>query len=554
MMKRLVSLVILFCFYDGNVTGFRCFSDHCKHLTNITTTVGAQCLLTVVEKGEDCTKIRIADVNRKPPENATAKFTLRAYVYKEDDKKVTAFNLSITDIDFNGLFTRYQNLMDENQSACRHVQLYKNKSDPAPRELYVSCPFADIVYETLPYQLEYVVNRNGYKYSKQYIFTVPRHKYIEENVSIKEYVPFVYIDKTHEPYFLLHVQPLPETYNVSQYRIWWINNDTNSVLYAGLLSASDNEDITYNFTGLAGAFYFKVSPVHSDCGEYGCANNTTPCIVKRKTSHRLIIMIISTVWIPPVILYVLYHLYKLYQKALKRREKPKCLLVYLPSRQSHNNVMIELAKYLRYCHINAMIDEPDFTDTSGKDSKEWCNAAFQSANVVLIVTSPPIKKPAVSTICQNTDSYLLRLIKENIGEKGKRYYVVDLPYCKFDDVPEETRHLKRFRLPKELPRLVKLIHGMERVFGCFPSVCDKDFLDSVKLAKLEILNEDESMSKEKPEIENHPVDTPLLPDTQWVTNIGELNLLGESGEDERVFLYRSSTNHDNAFHINQLDL
>ncbi|XP_029046232.2 uncharacterized protein LOC114877607 isoform X3 [Osmia bicornis bicornis] len=478
MMKRLVSLVILFCFYDGNVTGFRCFSDHCKHLTNITTTVGAQCLLTVVEKGEDCTKIRIADVNRKPPENATAKFTLRAYVYKEDDKKVTAFNLSITDIDFN-----------------------------------------------------------------------------EENVSIKEYVPFVYIDKTHEPYFLLHVQPLPETYNVSQYRIWWINNDTNSVLYAGLLSASDNEDITYNFTGLAGAFYFKVSPVHSDCGEYGCANNTTPCIVKRKTSHRLIIMIISTVWIPPVILYVLYHLYKLYQKvALKRREKPKCLLVYLPSRQSHNNVMIELAKYLRYCHINAMIDEPDFTDTSGKDSKEWCNAAFQSANVVLIVTSPPIKKPAVSTICQNTDSYLLRLIKENIGEKGKRYYVVDLPYCKFDDVPEETRHLKRFRLPKELPRLVKLIHGMERVFGCFPSVCDKDFLDSVKLAKLEILNEDESMSKEKPEIENHPVDTPLLPDTQWVTNIGELNLLGESGEDERVFLYRSSTNHDNAFHINQLDL
>nr|XP_034194458.1 uncharacterized protein LOC117610776 isoform X3 [Osmia lignaria] len=550
-MKRLVSLVILICFYDGNVTGLSCFSDYCQYLTDINSTLGAQCLLTKVKRGEGCTKIRIADANRKPPENATAKFTLRAYVYKEGDKKVTAFNLSITDIDFNGLFTRYQNLMDENQSACRHVQLYENKSDPAPRELYVSCPFADIVYETLPYQLEYVVNGNGYKYIKQYIFTVPRHKYIE-NVSIKEYVPFVYIDKTCEPDFSLHVQPLPETYNVSEYRIWWINNDTNSVLYAGLLSASDNEDITYNFTGHVGAFYFKVSPVHPDCGEYGCANNTTPCIVKRETSHPLIIMIISTVWIPPVIVYVLYHLYKLYQKvALKRREKPKCLLVYSPSRQSHNNVMIELAKYLRYCHINAMIDELDFTDTSGKDSKEWCDAAFQSANVVLIVTSPPIKKPAVLTICQKTDSYLLRLIKENIGEKDKRYYVVHLPYCKFDDVPEEMRHLKRFDLPKELPRLVKLIHGMERVFGCFPSVCDKDFLDSVKLAKLELLNEVASMSKEKPETEN----LPLLPNTQsCVTNIGELNLLGESGENERVLLYRSSPNHDNEFRINQLDL
>lgn len=50
----------------------------------------------------DCTKIWIADANREPPENATAKFTLRAYVYKEGDKKVTAFNLTITDIDFNG--------------------------------------------------------------------------------------------------------------------------------------------------------------------------------------------------------------------------------------------------------------------------------------------------------------------------------------------------------------------------------------------------------------------------------------------------------------------
>lgn len=111
----------------------------------------------------------------------------------------------------------------------------------------------------------------------------------------------------------------------------------------------------------------------------------------------------------------------------------------------------------------------------------------------------------MSTIYQN-DSYLLRLIKENIGEKDKRYYVVHLPYCKLDDVPEETRHLKRFRLPKELPRLVKLIHGMERVFGCFPSVCDKAFLDSVKLAKLEILEEDANMLKEKLEIGQFSLD------------------------------------------------
>lgn len=108
-------------------------------------------------------------------------------------------------------------------------------------------------------------------------------------------------------------------------------------------------------------------------------------------------MIISTVWIPPVILYVLYHLYKLYKRGkiatsakyfckyrvaieiymfvsysfigvLKRRGIPKCLLVYSPTRLSHINVMIELAKYLRICDVNAMIDMLDVTDTTDKVS------------------------------------------------------------------------------------------------------------------------------------------------------------------------------------------
>lgn len=69
-----------------------------------------------------------------------------------------------------------------------------------------------------------------------------------------------------------------------------------------------------------------------------------------------------------------------------------------------------------------------------------------------------------------------------------------LPYCKPDDLPEEMRHSKRFCLPKELPKLVKVIHKMEHaVCG---SVSDKEFLDSVKLAKLEILEEDSNMVKE----------------------------------------------------------
>lgn len=88
-------------------------------------------------------------------------------------------------------------------------------------------------------------------------------------------------------------------------------------------------------------------------------------------------------------------------------------------------------------------------------------------------------------------------MKENQSEKEKRYYIVQLPYCKSDDVPEETRHLRRLSLPKELPKLVKIIHNVERV-KC-SSVSDQEFLDSVKLAKLEILKEDANIAKDERE-------------------------------------------------------
>lgn len=119
-----------------------------------------------------------------------------------------------------------------------------------------------------------------------------------------------------------------------------------------------------------------------------------------------------------MILYVLYHLYKLYKKGkiatfakyfckyrvvieiymfasysfvevLKRRRIPKCLLVYSPTRLSHINVMIELAKYLRICDVNAMIDMLDVTDTTDKvsASNETISngSTFSHGNVNLLV-------------------------------------------------------------------------------------------------------------------------------------------------------------------------
>ncbi|CAK9812967.1 hypothetical protein ANTQUA_LOCUS7476 [Anthophora quadrimaculata] len=571
-MRRLVNFAMLLCCFNRGVAASYCYPGYCQNLTKLVSTAGFQCVLTNVQKDGDCSNLTFEGFSHNPPEGEAVKFSLRAYIYKEPGVKVTAFNLSVTNADFYGLVTRYQNLLNESESACRYVKLYGNETHPPPKELYVSCPFSNESYESIPYRLDYLVTGERYNYSKRYIFNVPVHRFIGDGVSIKEYRPFVYIDVSHAPLLSLHVQPLPEAYNVTKYNIWLINNNTDSVTFTGVFSTTSKQDIRYNFTAHTGVFYFKVSSIHPDCGQKGCANSTTPFIIIQETSHRLLIMIISTVWIPPVILYVLYHLYKLYRKeTLKRREKPRCLLVYSPTRLSHINVMIELAKYLRICNINAMIDMLDATDTTGKDPEYWCNAAFRNADVVLIATSPPPKKPAVSTIYRNTDNYLLRLVKENNQEqKEKRFYIVQLPYCKSDDVPEETRHFKRLCLPKELPKLVKMIHRMERVKSV-SSVSDKEFLDSVKLAKLEILEMEANVGKGERETENlltvESRETPsnrIFPTTMsddnavsqsFGTNIDELDLLGEKNkEDEEVCTLKSSRNDTCAFRIDELNL
>ncbi|KZC11530.1 PREDICTED: uncharacterized protein LOC107189611 [Dufourea novaeangliae] len=575
-MWNIVNLAILLCFFGRSVGHLDCYPDYCQNSTILTPIPGFQCLLTKVQKGEDCTKLTFENSHHKASNPDSDKITLRAYTYKEyitekSEVKVTAFNLSLANASFHGLITRYQNLLNPNESACRHIVLYGNETHPAPKDLYVSCPFSNNSFESFPYQLDILVISETYNYSKRYIFNVPRQKFTGEGVSVKAYTPFVYIDVSYAPLLSLHIQGLPESFNVSEYKVWLINRNTDTVEYKNVLSTTSNQHLTfgYNFTALTGEFYFNVSAIHPDCGDNGCVNTTTPLIIIPETTDRLLIMIISTVWIPPVMLYVLYHLYKLYRKeGSKRRRKPTCLLIYSPTRLTHINAMNELAKYLRNSNVT-VIDMLGITDATGKDLRDCWNAAFPSADVVLVAASPPPKKPTVSFIYRDNDNDLLKLVRENQCQRDKRYYIVQLPYCKPEDMPEETRHMTRFCLPKELPKLVKVIHKMERVGSI--SVSDKEFLDSVKLAKLEILEEDANSTREARETENLLTsESERMPEKHrpisiatkgnvvsqtFATNINELNLLGENEPDgDATFTAKSLLKNTGSFCIDELNL
>jgi len=116
-----------------------------------------------------------------------------------------------------------------------------------------------------------------------------------------------------------------------------------------------------------------------------------------------------------------------------------------------------------------------------QDPGLWCNEAFQTADVVLIVASPIVSMQSnVAIVYQNLDNFFLRLLKENYPQRNKRYYAVLLPYCKYDDIPEEARLFRKYCLPEDVMRLVEIIHGVKYIR--FLMAPDNELLESIRHA------------------------------------------------------------------------
>ncbi|XP_043463754.1 uncharacterized protein LOC122499448 isoform X2 [Leptopilina heterotoma] len=578
--KLYISVFLLYCLVkikNANV----CYPNYCQNKTLLKPELEILCLLTPVERGEECVHLKFDNLGHLPPQGVPlVNLKLSAYVVVGNSgnfkDRATAFNLSISDINFRKLVTRYQSVSQEKLSACRHVEFYGNTTQQWPKDFFVSCPFSDETYETTPYRLEYLIESHNYEYSRKLVFIVPRHRFIDDTVrDVKMFTPFVYVDVSDTVSLTLFIQTVPVRLNISEYRVWLINNNTGKVIDL-IFRDKRSGHIQHSFPVDEGVYYFKVATLHSDCVEYGCVNSTSPLISIKQVSHRLLIMIISVIWIPPVLLYAMYHVYKVYKKKVMLKEtdvKPNCLLVYSPTHSAHVHVMIELTKYLRGCSINAMIDSLDIPETTSKDPGLWCNDAFHSADVILIASSPPRSDVTVPVIYLNMDKQSLRLLKENYPQGDKNYYSLQFPYCELDSVPQEARHFKRFFLPDDLEKLVKTIHKVEsiEIFG----VSSRNFIEAVKVAKIQVLHGEDKNPRNLDETDNllMPVSKETFFDLNhdketddkdlnitdgsvspkyFKTNIEELNLLGDN-VDERNDPY-VTPNDESEFHIDKLDL
>ncbi|XP_063983458.1 uncharacterized protein LOC135165771 [Diachasmimorpha longicaudata] len=540
-----------------------------------------ECLLTGIQNTAECMNMKFDGLPRLPPPGVLPlKLKISPYVYREAGTKVTAFNLTVQDMKFQRLVTRYQDRGDSASSYCRHIHYHGSNNFDLKRSLFVSCPFAPTTFEERSYSLEYLIVGNNYQYSRKFLFNVPSHHHIGEYVdNIRKYIPFVYIDISDIPDVSLHIQPIPEKFNASNYRVWVINNDTGASESVDLRLSNSGDHIEHNFTMVDGAYHIYVTSMHPDCGEQGCINTTLPVITIKQPTRRILIMIISVVWIPPVILYAIYYVYKLSKKKDVFKQigkRPKCLLVYSPTHVAHVDVVSNLTRYLRSCNIAAMVDVLDIPETETKDPGHWCNEAFKSAESIVILASPTLGAVSVPVIYRNVDNHALRLLKENYSHRNKRYIAIELPYCTPDDIPEEARLFKKFRLPENLDKLVKHLHNVEFT-KC--TISSQPLIESINLAAIEISRERqespknidethgllpiidkstitsaEEVSREDLRCENSKYEVveeePVA--RSFRTRIDELNLLGEIEEPGEIRYEPPSA--PGEFRIDQLNL
>ncbi|XP_057325549.1 uncharacterized protein LOC130667741 isoform X1 [Microplitis mediator] len=578
--KLRILVIFIFCFLTSIHASKECYSGFCHKTTTDFPTEEPRCLITPIKKDIDCVNFKFHNLERTfSTKIPFADIKLSAYVatFPEYHTKVTAFNLTINNAAFNRMTTRYQEL-GARKSYCRHIQLRGLKEINKLPNLFISCPFSNSSFEGIPYRLEYLIAGDNYEYSKKLVFQVPDHLSIDENIeNVQNYVPFFYIEVS-DAKISIHIQSVPDKFNVTTYRIWMINNDTN-LIKSFDLTANGKKHLKYDFLITEGVHYFKVSAMHPDCGDYGCVNSTSPVISTKQPTRRLLIMIVSVVWIPPVILYAIYYFYKLYQKReiFKRiNRKPNCLLVYSPTHLAHISVISDLAKYLKNCNINAMMDVLDIPETDTKDPGLWCNAAFHKADVIAVVTSPRLRDTNIPIIYRNIDNHALRLIKENYSWNNKRYITIEFPYCKPDDIPEEAIVFKKFNIPENLEKLIHYVHNTDYIQ--FYDVSSKNLLKSIEVAMTEITKEIYVKSKSLIENDNLlPVNTTSViktvvsenrvqPDESsndiedcknshcFTTKISELNLLGEDLKTDMITCEYTFPKTDSEFHIDRLDL
>jgi hypothetical protein len=99
----------------------------------------------------------------------------------------------------------------------------------------------------------------------------------------------------------------------------------------------------------------------------------------------------------------------------------------------------------------------------------WCNEAFSQADFVMVVSSPP-KCCNQEGIFRNVDVVALNFLKEkfSVHSSKPKFFSVLMPYCTEQDIPDEAKNFRMFKLTRDFNKMLWYIHNDGRL----PTIMD----------------------------------------------------------------------------------
>ncbi|XP_048505149.1 uncharacterized protein LOC105689060 [Athalia rosae] len=415
-------------------------------------------------------------------------FQLSFYVwpeYKVGRVSTTVLNLTVTNITFYELTIQLSNPVTP--PYCQTMRLNPNVTGQLPEKLsfnFIMKPGMDTI---LGFE---AVGENS-KYVGEYRF-IPFAPWDIAKANLTGYPIFMYVDTTCSDSVQLYVQPMPDHFNVNTYEGWFKLNKT-TVGEPFYLVKDKMTHIQNTYTEDNGLYHFEIIPKHPDCGDRGCKPITSAAFQMKQSSGRVIIMIVSPVVAVGVFILASTLGFKWWKRKVflhLPKRGPSILLMYDPVCDAHVRVMTEFAKYLRACHVDAMIDKSDVPNEQSKDPITWCTKAFRKATLILLALSPSVDSSVqtTETAYRNLFNHTLNLIKTCHERKNKEIILIKFPYTETDRIltVEGLISDKPIKMPTGRKLLLKKIYGV--FYKELDRICTKEFDETIKSATENILH------------------------------------------------------------------
>ncbi|CAH1406207.1 unnamed protein product [Nezara viridula] len=403
------------------------------------------------------------------------KMMLQTYVHREKNfNSGPAFNVSFYDIKWKKIYMRFIENQVINPSLCRGFQVIPEISSSFT--LYFDCLWSTEI-EQKAYHFEYqAFTPSGESFTYKYLFLVPNGEQIDYKTPLENWTIFMVVDVSAVPEKLvLKLQVAPKRLGIRGYKVqvcktlkenpWIVKTEKELYPEPGQI------ELTYTFeTGSRfGKYMFTATPIHDNCtSKNRCIVSKTPSIlIVEMVEPKFLTGVVIVVILVPIIL-MGYFIWKKNCDTTKEPTTPpgppRLLLMYSSASVQHVKAMIEIAKYLKVCGVNAMIDELGIPESSHKDPLKWYIEAFNEADYVAIFASPDTtaaeKEEArrysryqhKEQIAQNQLSH--RLIST---ETKCKFFSVAIPGTNYDTLPAEAVALKRYLFPRDLDPVLVLV-------------------------------------------------------------------------------------------------